>query len=879
MIRILSGGRRNALAAAVAMLAAVLLTGTGHASAAPAADRRPPIAAAHTGVEATTTAAAPEEPAAEFAGTLRFTLAQISPAAVTSAGPTMLTLRGRITNTGDVPVSRLQYRFQRGAPLHDAAAVDNELAQPTEQDTVVSTFVDLMDELPAGGSTPFQASVPIGSTAPVGLDVRRPAVYPLMLNVNGDLPEPAGTTRARVGEVHLLLTVLSPPPLPAPADGSGEAPATPPAVAPAPTARPVPVALFWPFTDRPHLGVGGVFLDDELAAEVRPGGRLDTLLTQLSKMPYPQAVTLVVDPMLLDELDRMTRGYRVTATPGTPQPALTPPSGADLIPATTGASRPSSPAPSRSPVSRSSATASAAPGTGGAGSGSVAVPVRSTGSTAAGSSRSSSPTTVTTGIPPAAEQAGTVAGTGAAEASAFLTALSEQAARHRVVSLPYSDADAVALVRAGMDVDLRNAARRGREVAGRVLDTANLITSVAVPPGGVLDDATAAVLTQAGYTSLVLRGSTVQSQNAAPVGALDLQLPDSAGGGTVPALVGDSPLLPLIGELAAGARGSSSASRVNTLAAQLAQRSFDGDTAPVAYLPADGATPSTAGYLRLTSLLAVLASGGAVVGGDPAGLATAATEHGTLEYPSSQADELPSGYLDRWKDIDSEVTAVRAAVAPAAVAGSPDPSDLTDQLTEATAPLGSAAMRSDQRPGDLVLSTIESSVVGVRSQVSIRETAGSYTLASGSSPLVLTVKNDLPYDVSLRVMITGGARNGLTASDPGLIRISAKRTKQVPIPTTVARSGTFQIGARLIGPDGRTWGTPVVLRITSTAYGALTVILVSVAGGVLLLMVIFRIAQRWRHRRRGPDDPPDGPAPDSITAAANDATEGSLPRE
>ena len=349
---------------------------------------------------------------------------------------------------------------------------------------------------------------------------------------------------------------------------------------------------------------------------------------------------------------------------------------------------------------------------------------------------------------------------------------------------------------------------------------------------------------------MVLAGSTVRSTSGVPVGALRLQLGESSGGSTVPALVGDSPLLPLIGDLATGARGASSAARANTLAAQLAQRSFDGEPAPVAYLPADAAAPSTAGYLRLTNLLAVLARGGAVVGGDVSRLATAATETGTLEYPASQADELPSGYLDRWKSSDTQVTAVRAAISQAAVAGSPDPDDLTDELTQSTAPLGSAALRVGQQPGELVLSTIESSVEGVRSQVNIRATAGSYTLASGSSPLVLTVKNDLPYDVSLRVVITGGARNGLTATDPGLIQIAAKRTKQVPIPTTVARSGTFQIGARLIGPDGRTWGSPVVLRITSTAYGALTVILVAVAGGVLLLMVIFRIAQRWRNRRR-----------------------------
>jgi hypothetical protein len=62
----------------------------------------------------------------------------------------------------------------------------------------------------------------------------------------------------------------------------------------------------------------------------------------------------------------------------------------------------------------------------------------------------------------------------------------------------------------------------------------------------------------------------------------------------------------------------------------------------------------------------------------------------------------------------------------------------------------------------------------------------------------------------------------------------------------------------------------VPLTIASRAYGALTLVLILVAGGVLVLMVGFRIHQRWRaHRARsvigGPL--PAAPDPDSISAA------------
>jgi hypothetical protein len=103
--------------------------------------------------------------------------------------------------------------------------------------------------------------------------------------------------------------------------------------------------------------------------------------------------------------------------------------------------------------------------------------------------------------------------------------------------------------------------------------------------------------------------------------------------------------------------------------------------------------------------------------------------------------------------------------------------------------------------------------------------------------------------------------------------LAARRSQQIPIPTTVARAGTFSVTARLVGTDGTIWGQPVELTIRSTAYGVLTVVLIAVAGGVLLLMVVIRIVQRVRGRGR-PDQPENaGPAVDSITAAANDPVE------
>ncbi|MGH2685507.1 MAG: DUF6049 family protein [Actinomycetota bacterium] len=60
-----------------------------------------------------------------------------------------------------------------------------------------------------------------------------------------------------------------------------------------------------PFRRRPD----GVFLDDAIERSVSPGGRLDSVLSALEAVPIP--VTLVISPLLLEELQGMADGYRV----------------------------------------------------------------------------------------------------------------------------------------------------------------------------------------------------------------------------------------------------------------------------------------------------------------------------------------------------------------------------------------------------------------------------------------------------------------------------------------------------------------------------------------------------------------------------------------
>ncbi|HEY5837382.1 DUF6049 family protein [Streptomyces sp.] len=100
-----------------------------------------------------------------------------------------------------------------------------------------------------------------------------------------------------------------------------------------PTAKPTQLSYLWPLTDRPHVAPRGdtdsqqspIFLDDDLAKELAPGGRLREMVDLGKDLP----VTWVVDPDLIASVDAMTKSYRV-AGPGGDVTRTTPGAGSDL---------------------------------------------------------------------------------------------------------------------------------------------------------------------------------------------------------------------------------------------------------------------------------------------------------------------------------------------------------------------------------------------------------------------------------------------------------------------------------------------------------------------------------------------------------------------
>ncbi|MGI8416307.1 MAG: hypothetical protein ACR2P2_08935 [Nakamurella sp.] len=689
-----------------------------------------------------------------------------------------------------------------------------------------------------------------------------------MVNVNGTIDVDGVPTQKRLGELHLLVTVASmPPSAKKTGTATGKAPAKTTVVKTA-----VPMGFLWPVTSRPHRGVNGVFLDDALAGDVAPAGALSTRLDALASSGLPAGNTLLaIDPMLLDELDAMTKGYRVQA-PNTPQAALTRTPTETPSPSTSTSSVPASSAAGSPPGAGTQAAGTAATGT-------AATGTAATGTPATGTAATGTASTVST---PSTPEPNTVAGTGGPAAEAFLMRLRTLAKSSKVLVLPYSNPDTVAITRAGMGSTLTGLVATGRSIAARVLGGTNLVTSVGLPPDALADQATVQRYATAGYTSMMLSGSSVTGDAArAGMGTI------ATGKGSLPALLDDSALQPLLSRVlkpspatALPSNGLTSvltgAQALNAAVATIAQRAIDGDGRPIIRVP--DSTVDTGGLDDLGGAVAALSGAGMVAAASPTALTTGTASRPavTPTFPATAEGRLLStDYLDRLDDTRKDVGSVTHAVD---TAHSSTAATLMKSLAAAERPLTSAGLRTDRSVGEATLATIGSTVQYLWAGVTIRPTAGSYTLASADSPLLLTVSNTLPYPVLVKVRIDGGELEGLVATSAAQpVVLQPGQSEGIKVAVKVSRAGTFVVKGQLTGPDGHAWGAAVPLPIRSSAYGALTIILISVAGGLLLLMVILRIWQRWRDRTKrlaaeaaaDLDSTPE-PVAGSIIASVND---------
>lgn len=252
--------------------------------------------------------AAPRQPApVSGLGPLTLRLDELAPRVVTASGPTVLTVTGTLTNTGDVPVRDIGVRLQRGQPLTTEGAVRDALEGDARTDATAPEFQELPDALGVGEQVPVRLTVPLRGAPDSTLALSRAGVYELLVNVNG---VPGDGDRARLAAVRMLLPVL----------GLPDVAADPVTVAP------TPFSLLYPVVDVPRRlatvpGEPVLLSDDTLADSLAPQGRLGGLVSALAEAappgsPVRGATCVAVDADLLQTAQQMSQGYRVRSTDG-----------------------------------------------------------------------------------------------------------------------------------------------------------------------------------------------------------------------------------------------------------------------------------------------------------------------------------------------------------------------------------------------------------------------------------------------------------------------------------------------------------------------------------------------------------------------------------
>ncbi len=206
-----------------------------------------------------------------------------------------LTISGTVINNGSEKITDAHVGLRVGPALGDRSSIE-EVAERggfragTDPAEVGAEFAVKIDSLPSKVSQPFTLKVPVNK-----LDLDEDGVYQLGVSLSGE-------TESRQYEQVLGIKRTFLPWQPEAA------------------AKRSQLAYVWPLISTTHLTseTGSdelqtpVFLDDSLADELKPGGRLEQMVTLGKDLP----ITWVIDPDLLYTVDAMTKGYRVRTPDG-----------------------------------------------------------------------------------------------------------------------------------------------------------------------------------------------------------------------------------------------------------------------------------------------------------------------------------------------------------------------------------------------------------------------------------------------------------------------------------------------------------------------------------------------------------------------------------
>ncbi|SFP85357.1 hypothetical protein SAMN05421810_103617 [Amycolatopsis arida] len=691
---------------------------------------------------------------------LRMDIDRMTPRMIT-ADTERITVIGTVANVGDRRITDLKARLQLGERQTSDRRLAETMAEVPPADAAMTRFVEVAPALEPGQSAPLTLTVPVNNGAQDGLRVAAAGVYPLLINVNGT-PDYGGP--ARLAALTMLVPVLGIPGVP----GGGAEPRP---------EQPTPVAMLWPIADtRPRVvsapyNAPVVLSDDQLAADLAPGGRLDALVAAAEGARDDSRIfgslCFAVDPDLLETVEAMTRGYLV-----------------------------------RTPT-------------------------------------------------------GDVEGRGAATAARWLESLRQLVKGRCVVQIPFADADLTALSRIPATdpgfAGLTATAVGGAPTVQRVL---NMQPQEGVLwPTGTLDEATLAKVSEAGVVTVITDAARLQA-NTKATGTVELAA------SAVRAVPYDTLVARSLAGRAAGAPRDPVALTpadepdvaVQNAVAVLAFRGGldqrrGGD--PVLIAPPHRWSAPTAELATLLDALDQLTSSGRLaptslqqlMAGDASGTAT-------MGYASPETNaELPG-------DAVSALTELNTTIADVGSAMSVDPTAQV-QPAEVLRPLRNGLIRATATSlpawpaharGEAV-GTARAQVDELRRRVTVVSPGQPYSLASGASPIPVSISSSLPVVMTVRITLTNST--GLRPEEIGDVTVPADSAINQRIHTEALRAGRFNVYVSLTTPSGTELGTPARFDLRSTEYGVVTLVVTIAAGGALLLLSARRIYRRVRAARSG----------------------------
>jgi hypothetical protein len=746
-------------------------------------------------------AAAGEPTATPF---VRVRIDRVTPDVVTTTSDAVVTVSGMVTNIGDRPVRDVMVRLEHAGAVTSSVDLRTSLDGGTDQYRPAADFLTVAPELQRGQEAGFTLSAPVRSLAKPSLAIDQPGIYPVLVNVNGT---PDYGAPARLDNARFLLPVIGvPPDTPDAVDG---------AVAPD-TSKPVWLTMLWPLADRPRLspGVpGGAIpvrlVDDDLAASLATGGRLDILLAAAEGATVHdvdpdgavgRALCLAIDPDLLVTVNAMTGGYVVSNSPDGP------------------AQQPGTPTH---------------PGTG-----------QAAATTWLGRLRALAHRTCVTPLP---------------YAEADLDALQRVHDPGLSMAATGSAGDVV-------DQILDIASTRGATVLPDGPLTSSAVNLLSGNNGAV-------AIAAADFSAQDPATGSSAGVNTAPrrLSPQVVLAPFDPAVGAALAAAGTAPTFPTYADSALTVRlahDSDTARRQDALGSML-WHALDRDVQPRTQIlvpPAVWSLQADDAQVILTTLGTAIRSGLAVARPLPVVISDAPQ----AAQAHSEPPQAVSAYASARGRFNDDVTAdIAGQVGRLWGLTSALTTDERTGLTgiQYTAPLREDMLRalSQSEPPDTRnglaqqrMTVVGNTIKDLFGAVTIVNPGGSYTLATEHSPLPLALHNGLA--VPIRVKLQVDAPPGMRVTDMGQVELPPGYLPlRVPIEVNFTQRVAIDVALRT--PDGMRLGEPVRLSVHSNAYGKVLFAITLSAAAVLVALAGRRLWHRFRGQPDRADlDRPDPPA-------------------